>query len=428
MVCKAPSIKNKNMERHLEPSAIKGQVKVPTSKSMTQRAIAAALLADGQSVIHNPSYCDDSLAAMSIAVGLGARVEPEPEELRITGSVVLKEPKLNCGESGLAIRMFSPIAALYPSEITMVGASSLKKRPMHMIEEALNQLGAKCSSSEGFLPITIHGPVSGGYCEIDGSVSSQLLTGLLMALPLATRDSEIKVNNLKSKPYIDMTLQILKSFGITIRNTRYEMFHISGNQKYMPQNYTVEGDWSGGSFLLVAGAINGELTVKGLNTDSKQSDMAILKALTTAGAKMKIDGDKIEISKSVLKAFDFDATESPDLFPPLVTLASFCDGTSNIKGVSRLIHKESDRAKTLKEEFGKMNIRVEIKDDIMSVTGGKPSGAHVESHEDHRIAMAVAVTALGAKGRVSIRDSQCVSKSYPGFFEDLHNLGALVYE
>ncbi len=428
MVWKAPPIKKKNMERHLEPSAIKGHVKAPTSKSMTQRAIAAALLADGQSVIRNPSYCDDSLAAMSIAVGLGARLEPEVDELTITGSGVLKESKLNCGESGLAIRMFSPIAALYPVEITMVGATSLKKRPMYMIEEALNQLGATCTTAEGFLPVTIRGPVAGGHCEIDGSVSSQLLTGLLMALPLAVSDSEIKVNNLKSKPYIDMTIQVLRSFGINIQNKEYRLFQIPGNQKYIPQNFTVEGDWSGGAFLLVAGAINGQLTIQGLHSESMQSDRVIIKALLSAGANMKIGADTIEISKSELKSFNFDATESPDLFPPLVALASFCDGISNIKGVSRLIYKESDRAKTLKEEFGKMNISIEINDDIMSVTGGSPSGAHVESHEDHRIAMAVAVAALGATGRVSIRDSQCVSKSYPGFFDDLHNLGALVYE
>ena len=202
------------MERYIDPSAIKGTIKAPSSKSMTQRAIAAALLADGQSIILNPSYCDDSLAAMSIAVGLGARVEPQVNELKINGSAILKEPKLNCGESGLAIRMFSPIAALYPVEITLVGANSLKKRPMYMIEDALNQLGVRCSSTGGFLPLTIQGPIKGGKCEIDGSVSSQLLTGLLMALPLAEKDSEIKVNNLKSKPYIDMTIQILKSFGI----------------------------------------------------------------------------------------------------------------------------------------------------------------------------------------------------------------------
>src|SRR5674476_1097428 len=153
--------KNKNfwelMERYIEPSAVKGNIKAPSSKSMTQRAIAAALLADGESIIHNPSYCDDSLAAMSIAVGLGARIEPQVNEMKINGSVVLKEPKLNCGESGLAIRMFAPIAALYPTEITMVGANSLKKRPMQMIEQALNQLGAKCSSTSGFLPLSIRG-------------------------------------------------------------------------------------------------------------------------------------------------------------------------------------------------------------------------------------------------------------------------------
>ncbi|MBE3085905.1 MAG: 3-phosphoshikimate 1-carboxyvinyltransferase [Bacteroidetes bacterium] len=416
------------MERYIEPSKIKGQIKAPASKSMTQRSIAAALLAYGQSIIHNPSYCDDSLAAMSIAVGLGARVEPKADELKIIGSGVLKEPKLNCGESGLAIRMFSPIAALYPAEITMVGANSLKKRPMFMIEEALNQLGVKCTSSDGFLPLTIQGPIVGGYCEIDGSVSSQLLTGLLMALPLAARDSEIKVNNLKSKPYIDMTIQILKSFGITVHNTGYTLFQIPGNQKYIPHNYTVEADWSGGAFLLVAGAVNGQITVQGLRTDSMQSDMAIINALGKAGAQMKISENQIEISKSDLKAFEFDATESPDLFPPLVALASYCDSVSTIKGVSRLIYKESDRATALKEEFGKMNVRIEIKDDLMFVTGGRPQGAHVESHDDHRIAMAVAVASLGATGRVYIRDSQCVAKSYPGFFDDLRHLGALVHE
>jgi 3-phosphoshikimate 1-carboxyvinyltransferase len=416
------------MERYIDPSAIKGTVKAPASKSMTQRAIAAALLADGQSIIQNPSYCDDSLAAMSIAVGLGARVEPQVDQLKIYGSAILKEPKLNCGESGLAIRMFSPIAALYPVEITMVGANSLKKRPMIMIEEALNQLGVSCSSSNGFLPLTIKGPIVGGSCEIDGSVSSQLLTGLLMALPLAAGSSEIKVNNLKSKPYIDMTMQLLKSFGITIHNHDYTLFQIPGNQKYTPRDYTVEGDWSGGAFLLVAGALNGNLTINGLRTDSMQSDMGILEALEKAGARMVLSDNSIDISKSELIAFDFDATDSPDLFPPLVALASYCKGISNIKGVSRLVYKESDRAATLKEEFAKLDINIAIKDDVMSVTGGQPQGAHVESHEDHRIAMALAVAALGATGRVFIRDSQCVAKSYTGFFNDFRNLGALVHE
>ena len=416
------------MERYLEPSELKGNIKAPASKSMTQRAIAASLLADGESVIHNPSYCDDSLAAMSIAVGLGARVEPQANELKITGSAILKESKLNCGESGLAIRMFSPIAALYSGEITLVGANSLKKRPMSMIEEALNQLGVKCKSTDGFLPLTIRGPLTGGKLEIDGSISSQLLTGLLMALPLASKDSEIKVRNLKSKPYIDMTIQLLNSFGISVMTSNYDLFSIPGNQKYKPISYTVEGDWSGGAFLLVAGAINGHLSVKGLRNDSRQSDMSVLKALEMAGAHLKLGEDHIDISRSELKAFEFNATESPDLFPPLVALASYCKGVSSIKGVTRLIYKESNRANTLKEEFGKMHIKIEIADDVMFVTGGRPQGARVESHDDHRIAMAVAVASLGASGKVSIRDSQCVAKSYPHFFEDLRQLGAVVHE
>ena len=233
--------------------------------------------------------------------------------MRITGCRELKEKKLNCGESGLAIRMFSPIAALYPEEITISGAGSLKKRPMFMIGDALNQLGVKCISTDGFLPLTINGPMKGGRCEIDGTISSQLLTGLLMALPVAEKDSVITVNNLKSKPYIDLTLGILKDFGITISNSDYKMFRIGGRQKYIARNYDIESDWSGGAFLLVAGAISGNLKVSGLHNDSMQSDRTILKALESAGADIKITGNLIEISKSPLKAFSFDATEAPDL-------------------------------------------------------------------------------------------------------------------
>ena len=196
------------MERSVEPSYVKGHIKAPPSKSMTQRAIAAALLADGQTTITGPSYCDDSLTAMGIADALGAIVERDGDSLKITGGGELKETTLNCGESGLAIRMFSPIAALNPAEITMSGIGSLKTRPMFMIKEALDQLGVKCVTNDGFLPLIIQGPVKGGNCEIDGSMSSQLLTGLLMALPGAENNSEIRVNNLKSKPYIDMTIQV----------------------------------------------------------------------------------------------------------------------------------------------------------------------------------------------------------------------------
>jgi 3-phosphoshikimate 1-carboxyvinyltransferase len=299
---------------------------------------------------------------------------------------------------------------------------------MNMIVDALNQLGVKCSGTDGFLPLTIMGPIKGGRCEIDGSVSSQLLSGLLMALPLADNNSSIKVNNLKSKPYIDMTIEVLKAFGITITNENYELFGVTGQQKYKPVTYAIESDWSGGSFLLVAGAINGHVNVSGLRTDSFQSDMGILKALEKAGANIRISENNIEVSKSDLKAFDFDATESPDLFPPLVTLASYCKGVTRLKGASRLRHKESDRALSLSEEFGKMNIKIEKSDDYLIVTGGKVQGAKVNSHDDHRIAMAEAVAALGASGTVFIKDSHCIVKSYPGFFDDLRKVGAVVHE
>ena len=416
------------MERSVEPSFVSGELSAPPSKSMTQRIIAAAMMANGQSIILNPSYCDDSLAAMSIAVSLGARVEPEAGQMKITGSWELKERKLNCGESGLAIRMFSPVAALFDEEITLTGAGSLKKRPLGMIMDALSQFNIECTSNNGFLPLKIKGPLKGGRCEIDGSVSSQLLTGLLMALPLASTNSEVRVSNLKSRPYIDMTLQVLQNSGIKVTNDNYSLFTIEGMQEYLPGTYGVEGDWSGGAFLLVAAAINGNLKIKGLSANSFQSDMAILKALTDAGADIKISGNTIEVSKSELKAFEFDATDSPDLFPPLVALAAYCKGVSTIKGASRLLHKESNRAAALSEEFGKMNIITEIRDDYFYVTGGKVTGARVNSHEDHRIAMAVAVAALGAEGTVYIKDSHCVGKSYPGFFDDIKNTGATVHE
>ncbi len=420
--------KSDSMERIVAPSKIKGIVRAPASKSMTQRAIAAALLATGESTIINPSYCDDSLAAMSIATGLGARVKPGTSEMCITGGEELKEHKLNCGESGLAIRMFSPIAALYPQEIFITGAGSLKNRPMNMIEDALRQFGVTCTSNNGFLPLTIKGPISGGECEIDGSISSQLLTGLLMALPVTGKDSVIKVNELKSKPYIDMTLQVLEKCGIKVTNENYSRFIIPGNQKYNATRISVESDWSGGAFLLVAGAIAGEVTVEGLRSDSRQSDKAILTALDRAGVKMRISENSITVYRSDLNAFEFDSTESPDLFPPLVALASYCKGITGIKGADRLIHKESNRAAALVEEFAKLNIKIEVSNDYMIINGGKVEGAKVNSHEDHRIAMALSTAALGASDKVALKDSHCIGKSYPGFFDDLRKVGAEVYE
>ena len=410
------------MKQVVVPSKIFGKIKAPASKSVTQRAIAAALLAEGESTIVNPSYCDDALAAMSIASGLGAKVRPNPGELKIIGTTGLKEQKLNCGESGLAIRMFSPIASLFSDEIKLTGSGTLKARPMSMIQDALTQFGVKCESNNGLLPITIQGPLKGGKCTIDGSLSSQILTGLMMALPLAEEDSEIEVVALRSKPYIDMTLKVINDFGVNINRVGYNLFKIQGGQHFKAQTYTVESDWSGSAFLLVAGAIMGKVIITDLNPVSQQGDKAIITALDKAGASLNISNNSIEVSKNRLKAFEFDATDTPDLFPPLVALASYCKGTSAIRGVKRLINKESDRCQALLEEFTKLGVKVEIVDDYMLVSGATIKGGDVVSHDDHRIAMALAVAALGAEDKVTIKDAHCVSKSYPNFFDDLRSL------
>ena len=410
------------MKQVVVPSKIFGKIKAPASKSVTQRAIAAALLAEGESTIVNPSYCDDALAAMSIATGLGAKVRPNPGELKIIGTTGLKEQKLNCGESGLAIRMFSPIASLFSEEIKLTGSGTLKARPMSMIQDALTQFGVKCESNNGLLPITIQGPLKGGKCTIDGSLSSQILTGLMMALPLAEEDSEIEVIALRSKPYIDMTLKVINDFGVNINRVGYNYFKIQGGQHFKAQTYTVESDWSGSAFLLVAGAIMGKVIITDLNPVSQQGDKAIITALDKAGASLNISNNSIEVSKNRLKAFEFDAVDTPDLFPPLVALASYCKGTSAIKGVKRLINKESDRCQALLEEFTKLGVKVEIVDDYMLVSGATIKGGDVVSHDDHRIAMALAVAALGAEDKVNIKDAHCVSKSYPNFFDDLRSI------
>lgn len=412
------------MRIQCHPGKIEGITKAPPSKSLTQRAFAAAFLAKGTSQLFNISHCNDSLAALEIIRKLGAEVVPGGDEITIMGGFLPKSHKINCFESGLAMRMFAPIAALHRNNFTFTGTGSLISRPVGMIGEALTQLGAEFTSENGMLPFTVKGPLQGGKATIDGSVSSQLLTGLLMALPLAEVDSQIRVLNLKSKPYVAMTMKLLADFGIYIENHNFELFEIPARQKYTPRDYNIGGDWSSAAFLLVAGAINGNLTVKGIHQNSLQSDKAILEVLQMAGARMNIQEDSVEIQKSELKPFSFDATDCPDLFPPLAALAAYCQGTSCIRGVERLIHKESNRAIAIQQELSLLGIKVVIKDNDMSITGGNVSEAFLNSHNDHRIAMMAAVIALGADGTISIKDWECVAKSYPGFFSDFRKLGA----
>ena len=399
-----------------------------------QRACAAALLNEGVTTIFNPGNSNDDRAALGVIENFGAKINYENDNsLTIQSDGVMPvSGTMNCGESGLGIRMFTPIAALSKEEILITGSGSLLTRPMDFFDEIFPQLEIAVKSNAGKLPIQIKGPLQPGDITIDGSLSSQFLTGLLMAYgKAATKPVTITVNNLKSKPYIDLTLQVMKHFGYTVINNQYESFEIHPVQQPAKQliSYTVEGDWSGAAFLLVAGAIAGQITVTGLDVFSTQADKAILQALSMSEAVMSVEEKQIVIGPGRLKAFHFDATDCPDLFPPLVALAACCEGTTVIEGVSRLAHKESNRGLTLQKEFGKMGIEVILQDDLMLVKGGNGlKGANVHSNHDHRIAMACAVAALRADGDTIIGEADAINKSYPDFYEHLKTLGAVVQE
>lgn len=416
------------------PGKLYGAQTAPASKSSMQRACAAALLHVGETIILNPGHSNDDLAALDVIQKLGAKVEILNDKLIIHSKGVQPiGPEMNCGESGLGIRMFTPIAALSSQNITINGKGSLVKRPMHFFDEILPTLGVKINSQHGYLPIQIQGPLKApATITVDGSLSSQFLTGLLMAYAASNAyDSLIKVTDLKSKPYIDLTLTVLNAFGWKVQHDNYEQFSFLPHEPLQDViEYTVEGDWSGAAFLLVAGAIAGPIKVKGLQMDSTQADKAVMKALQNANVSIAMDEDGIQIGSSdedALRAFEFDATDCPDLFPPLVALASVCVGVSEIKGVSRLAHKESDRGLTLKTEFAKLGIQIDLEGDIMKIHGGgEINSVTVFSQHDHRIAMACGVAALKAMGPVLITDAEAINKSYTHFFDHLAALGAKV--
>ena len=398
-----------------------------------QRACAAALLVKGISVIKNPGNSNDDKAALDIIQKLGAVIETNGNELTITSNGVNPiGSEINCGESGLSIRMFTPLVALSIHAITVNGSGSLTTRPMDFFDEILPQLDIKVKSNDGKLPLSIQGPIVPKNIEIDGSLSSQFLTGLLMAYSGSNASNvSIKVNNLKSRPYIDLTLHVMKQFGLKLpENKNYEEFYFAAdthNSASTTHHYTVEGDWSGAAFLLVAGAVAGNITVKGLDVFSTQADKAVLQALMDCGCILSVQPEQIEIGPAPLKAFHFNATECPDLFPPLVALAANCNGKSVIEGTKRLVHKESNRAVTLQEEFEKLGVQIDLQGDLMIIHGGSGiKSATVHSRHDHRIAMACAVAALKANGPVQIGKADAVNKSYPDFYEHLKLLGANV--
>ncbi len=414
------------MDKTVSLGSANGTITPPSSKSYAQRAIALALLAEGRTTLRNIEFCKDTRSAISCIEALGAKVSYLDEStIAIDGGLHPVTDTLMVGESGLATRLFTPIASLNSTPICIKGEGTLLHRPMMMMIEPLRRLGVEVRDGGGHLPIEVKGPIHGGNIEVDGSFSSQFITGLLLALPLAKEDTTLHVRSAVSTPYIDMTIDTAKRFGVEIMHHEgdYSEFYIEGGQKYTPADLAIEGDWSGASTMLVAGAISGRVTVKNLSTLSKQADTAICRALERAGAGIIIEGDSITVTKRRLRPFTFDATNSPDLFPALAALAAAAHGQSTIIGTQRLLHKESDRAETIRQEYEKLGIEVDISEEnVMKIRGGEIHPATVFSHNDHRIAMSLAVSALRCKEDVTIENAECVEKSYPTFFEDLESI------
>ena len=473
------------MRRVVKPGSVAGWLSAPPSKSAAQRAVACAALADGISELSLGECGADALAALRIAAALGAELREVDGRILIRGNGgdwgkalaaaglaasadladtagrqgLPGEPgepiiRASAGESGLSMRMFAAIAALAPYPIGLEAEGSLRRRPMDMAEGALRAAGLSCRSAGGFPPLTVRGPLRGGRYRLDGRESSQFVTGLLIALAAAEGDSQIEIEELASAGYVDITLDVMAQFGAEARRLGgpaaseagggRALFAVKGRSGYRAARYEVEGDWSGAAFLLVAGALAGGVArggdaagaagiepegieVAGLNPASAQPDRAIVAALRAAGADLTIAGGRVSVRRSRLRGFGFDARGCPDLFPPLVALASACAGESRIRGVSRLRAKESDRAAALSEEFGALGLDLAVEGDEIAVrpaASGAIRGGVANARGDHRIAMAAAVAALAAAGPVAVDGAECVAKSYPGFWRDLAALGA----
>ena len=446
-------------------------LKMPVSKSFAQRAIIAAALAEGTSHLRGYTPCGDNEAALQVARALGAQVEQDGSEITITGisaslgslgtnvsadkdSDALESRTLHVGESGLLTRMMIPVMVqLCPGKVILTGEKTLLGRPLTGAKAILETFGAECRSIDGTdardlcIPLEVSGPLKAGRAEVSGKHGSQIISGLLMALPFADRNSSLIVHEPKSIPYTFITLEVLKKFGVKVGNDMLggrdflesggdwslctEMvFKIKGGQKYKAADIDLEADWSAAANFLVAGAIFGKLEIQGLDTTSLQADLSIMDVLMDAGASLsQMDGNNgdITVQRAPLTAFQVDASNCPDLFPILSVLAAFCQGTSRLAGVSRLANKESDRAKAILEMLTRMGVKASIEADELVVEGqtlvqrlldgNLLKGGSYTSHHDHRMVMALKVASLGADSPIAIDDEACVAKSFPQFLD-----------
>lgn len=427
----------------VSPSLLSGEVQAPPSKSVMQRLLAASLLADGETWIHNPSESDDCTAGMAAIAGLGAEIELGESAMRVRGTHGQIQPRqstLELGESGLGMRLFGVLASLSPTPLHLHASGSLAQRPMDPMVDMLNRMGGRTrwqsKGPEAGLHITQNIQVPSTPLLIDGSVSSQFLTGLLMTLPVlhGIHPIVLEVDQLKSKPYVEMTLEVLEDFGIRIDvNPDFTRFEIPLNQRYKGGFEThVDGDWSGAAALLVAGmlAADGEVTIEGLSGTYTQADEAIRGALLFAGGAMSGTEFGVKVARRPVRAFSIDLTDSPDLFPVLTALAAFGQKTSQMKGLHRLQHKESNRGVILQQELAKCGIDVALdsnRDELIVHPCQRKNlkAARIDAHGDHRIAMTAALIGI-AGAPIEIQGAECVAKSYPAFFDDLEHLGGQI--
>ncbi|MES2479938.1 MAG: 3-phosphoshikimate 1-carboxyvinyltransferase [Bacteroidota bacterium] len=413
------------MNISLKFNRVSGSLHIPASKSMTQRFCAAALLHNGRSIIRNYGHSDDEQAAIDIIQNLGAKVSFPDSGVMVIDSEgsIQNAQRIDCGESGLSARLFTPIAALYDHPVTIAGKGSLIRRPMHFLGDVLLQLNVSITDFNGYIPFSLCGPLQAKNIVVDGSLSSQFISGLLFAFAhAAKKKTEIEVKSLVSRPYIDLTLEVLALFGKKIGNQNYEIFTIEPGSFYEVDvpDISIESDWSSAAFWIAAATINGALSLTGLNRKSAQADKIILEIVENVGAVTRWENDDFHISSGNLNAFNADLTNAPDLFPVLAVLAACCNGDSKLTGLNRLIHKESNRAESITHLLSELGVPFSVELDTLIVSGPTQlNSIEYNCPNDHRMAMAAALASMKCSGKVEIENAECVHKSYPDFWKDM---------
>ena len=400
----------------------------PPSKSASHRAMICAALAQGTTRLENFAYSQDMLATLRCVEALGAKVVRGEDWVTITG-IDMPSPRarMDCGESGSTLRFFVPIAAALGCKAVFTGQGKLPTRPIAPLVEAMTPHGITFDY-QGTMPFSLSGKLEGGVFEIAGDISSQYVTGLLFAAPLLTKDTVIRLTTpLTSRSYVDMTVQTMQDFGITIIPTQ-DGWQIPGNQRYRCQNrYPVECDYSNAAFFLTAGAIGGRaVTVRGLRRCSTQGDRAILELLSRFGASVTVEEDgTVFVAPRPLQAITIDAQDIPDLVPILCVAACHAAGTTRITHVGRLRYKESDRLAAMADCLTRLGGIVKVGEDEINITGAPLHGGRVNGFNDHRIVMSMAIAALIASSPVEITGYTAVNKSYPNFFEIYQTFGGI---